>query len=164
MPTGEEFCAPSVTKAELVYIVTVILANLKPTDDHTKIEMVELRHYMNQIRDKVVLAAHAGELKEPSSRTPANKEDNANERLPSMKELKEKFPNLTEVEIAEIIVNAKAEMDAKSQDDGDDEDVRQYDLGEGCGDEKSDPSKFILTPSANPMQSQSVKFASLLGS
>ena len=156
------------TKAELVYIVTVVLADLKPTDDHTKIEMVELRHYINQIRDKVVMAAHSGELKNPSTVAPQKKEEDKPSKLPSVKELKEKFPNLTEVEIAEIIVNAKAEMEAKHSDvssEEDDDGSRQYDLGEGNGDNQDDgdkPHTFRITPTASPTQSEAVKFARLL--
>jgi hypothetical protein len=157
------------TKAELVYIVTVILADLKPTDDHTKIEMVELRHYINQIRDKVVMAAHSGELKNPSTDAPQKKKEDKPSKLPSVKELKEKFPNLTEVEIAEIIVNAKAEMESKHSDvssEEDDDGSRQYDLGAGNGDSKDDgdkPHTFRITPTASPTQSEAVKFARLLG-
>lgn len=157
------------TKAELIYIVTVVLADLKPTDDHTKIEMVELRHYINQIRDKVVMAAHSGELKNPSTDSPQKKKEDKPSKLPSVKELKEKFPNLTEVEIAEIIVNAKAEMEAKHSDvssEEDDDGSRQYDLGAGNGDNKDygdKPHTFRITPTASPTQSEAVKFARLLG-
>lgn len=106
--------APSLkfTKAELVYIVSVILAELKPTDDHVQVEMVELRHYLNQIRDKVVMAAHSGDLPAVGFNIETNTVVSSEKKhIPSIKELKEKFPSLSEEEIEEIINTAKDRKD-----------------------------------------------------
>ena len=60
-------------------------------------------------------------------------------------------------------------MDAKQSDvssEDDDDGSRQYDLGAGNGDSKDDGDKqhtFRITPTASPTQSESVKFARLLG-
>ena len=51
------------TKAELVYALTQLLDNIPNTDNSTRIEMVELRHYLNLIKDRVLLALADGTIR-----------------------------------------------------------------------------------------------------
>ncbi|MBO6031948.1 MAG: hypothetical protein J6Q22_10945 [Prevotella sp.] len=163
------------TKAELVYIVSVILSDLKPTDDHTKIEMVELRHYVNKIRDKVVLAAHQGTLKEQTFGTEEPKEEKKKEeekkKLPSIKELKEKFPTLAESEIEEIIRNAKERFENNAGTSSTDGNTRTDNvLSEGKHNSMKDKAEsqssksFRIENPISPMHNEAIKFSKLLGS
>ena len=52
----------SFTKAELIYAVSVLLEEIPDTDNSTRIEMVEVRHYLNQIKDKVSMALTDGAI------------------------------------------------------------------------------------------------------
>ena len=102
------------TKAELVYLLKVILKEIPDTDNYNKIEMVEVRHYMNQIKDRVSLALADGtigshtthlEKKMEECTTKAEKPPEG----PSIAELKRQFPTLSEAEIEEVLQSAKEE-------------------------------------------------------
>lgn len=105
------------TKAELVYAVGILLADLPASDNSTKIEMVEVRHYLNLIKEKVTLAAYDGTLKGllcPSEEkdvqsAPIPSKEPENPSLPPMDELRKQFPTLSEDEIREIVEKAREE-------------------------------------------------------
>ena len=137
------------TKAELVYIVTQLTAELPANDNSTQLEMVELRHYCNLIKEQIDSLAKKGLLEAPQPEktdSPAAPQS----RLPSMEELRSSFPSLTEAEIREIIERTKAEQK-----------------------EPPPPPQFIrkpppeqnppLTPKAQKDKENSEQFASLLG-
>lgn len=102
------------TKAELVYLLKVILKEIPDTDNYNKIEMVEVRHYMNQIKDRVSLALADGTIgwatahreEKPEECTPKAEKPPEG---PSMADLKRQFPNLSEDEIKEVLQRAKEE-------------------------------------------------------
>lgn len=126
------------SKAELVYLLKFLINNIPNSNTSTQIEMVEVRHYLNQIKERVLKAAYDGELKDIVSASPQTQTQTLNNAqspsppqkreqvpsLPSLKELKEKFPTLTEDEIKGILKEtqheremqkAKEEAEAKSQ-------------------------------------------------
>lgn len=108
------------TKAELVYSLAFLLRGIQDTDNSTRIEMVELRHYLNQIKDKIALSITDGtivramtlsdELALPDMVVKQEKAD-----PPSIEELKARFPNLSETEIQEVIDRARDERMRKEE-------------------------------------------------
>lgn len=121
------------TKAELVYAAFVLLDDIPITNNSTEIELVEMRHYLNLIRDKVTLSTYDGSLRKAVEDFCKTHEEKAQDKeeepvdipsAPSMEELKKQFPNLTEAEIAEVLAaelsdrrRRKAEEDAKKKDE-----------------------------------------------
>ena len=159
------------TKAELVYAVSVVLADLKDTDDHTKIEMVEMRHFLNQIKDKVVMAAHNGELKAPSFHCGQfGKDEPRQERKPpSISELKVQFPTLSEQEIKEIIDKSQSKEECsfpaqqeslKNKSSREEKNGRDYDSETK---RPFDDSHIRVAEGHSPMYDNSKKFSDLLG-
>lgn len=109
------------TKAELVYAVAVLMADLSPLDNSTKIEMVEVRHYLNQIKGKVAQALSDGTIGRAMANPDALPDKDTvpkpkEPRMPSMDELRRQFPNLSEEEIKEVLAKAKAER-AKNEEE-----------------------------------------------
>lgn len=103
------------TKAELVYAIAKLLQGVPDTDNSTRIEMVELRHYLNQIKDRVLLALEDGTIGRAMVHShQESKEDAINQEKrpepPSMAVLKGQFPNLSEDEIKEVLEKAKSEQ------------------------------------------------------
>ena len=127
------------TKAELAYVLAVLTPSVSPTDDFTKMDMLEIRHYINLIKDKVAMSISDGSLKkalaalvppvkadlqivataasgngkEAPSQEGVENGDSTEERFPTMDELKKKFPSLTVAEIREIVGKVKAERERK---------------------------------------------------
>lgn len=102
------------TKAELVYALAVLMADIPANDNQTRLELVEIRHYLNQIKDKVQQAVSDGTLERamPIPGDGAGKDTPPNPKpapMPSMSELRAKFPTLSEKEIREVLENAKKE-------------------------------------------------------
>lgn len=102
------------TKAELVYAMTFLMADIPPSDHSTRIEMVELRHYLNQIKDKVALAAVDGTLRGGMAASAAegvevSPQDEKTAPVPSMSELRTQFPTLTDEEFNEVVTKAQKE-------------------------------------------------------
>lgn len=102
------------TKAELIYAITVLMPEISPTDNSTRIEMVELRHYLNLIKDKVDLALADGTIGRLLANTSEKSDKDTVPKpqeptMPSMAELRRQFPSLSEDEIKEVIENAKSE-------------------------------------------------------
>lgn len=161
----------SFSKAELLYATLFLLKDISNSDTSTQIEMVEMRHYLNQIKDKVLLAAYNGSLndigietpREPTKATEAKKT-----AIPPMSELKARFPTLSEDEIREIF--------EKAQKDRDKEEAKK--MAEKKP-EPHPPPSFVITdsnrngfssppnPKDNPTKpdgkQNSQKFASMLG-
>lgn len=114
--SSHETVLPSLvfTKAELVYAMSILMADIPPNDNETRIEMVELRHYLTLIKDRVSLASSDGTLKRAMTASPQNIGDNTPPILkaapmPSMDELRRQFPSLTDEEIEEAITKAAKE-------------------------------------------------------
>ena len=110
------------TKAELVYAVAVLMADLSPLDNSTKIEMVEVRHYLNQIKGKVAQALSDGTIGRAMANPDALPDKDTvpkpqGPRMPSMDELRRRFPNLSEEEIKEVLEKAKAEQEKKAMEE-----------------------------------------------
>ena len=108
------------TKAELVYAVAFLLSELSPADNETRIEMVELRHYLTQIRDKVMQASFDGTLKGVLAASGAETGKDApptpkTAPAPSLDELRLKFPSLTDEEIQDVL--SKVADERKREDD-----------------------------------------------
>lgn len=104
------------TKAELVYAISVLMAEIAPTDNSTPIEMVEVRHYLSLIKDKVATALADGTIgramASPDIAKGTDAPDNPQEpRVPSMSELRRQFPNLSEEEIKDVLEKAKHEQE-----------------------------------------------------
>ena len=104
------------TKAELVYAISVLTANISPDDNSTGIEMVEIRHYLNLIKDRVALAASDGTLRKVVVAT-ADETGNDTKSgggialAPSMDELRLMFPHLSNDEIREVLSNVADERE-----------------------------------------------------
>ena len=164
---------PSLTfsKAELLYAAIFLLKDIANSDTSTKIEMVEMRHYLNQINDKVLLAAYNGSLNDIGIETPHEPKVSPEAQktaIPPMSELKAKFPTLSEEEIREIF--------EKAQNDREKEEAKK--MAEKKPEPPTPPS-FVITdsnrngfslppnPKDNPTKpdgkQNSQKFASMLG-
>lgn len=118
-PTNCQIPSLTFTKAELVYALSVLTAEIPPTDNGTLLEMVELRYYLTKIKDKVAHAVADGTI----GRAMALPEGEGHEDtppkpkaspMPSMDELRVKFPTLTDEEITEVLERAKKERGKKA--------------------------------------------------
>ena len=116
----------SFTKAELAYALFVLMKDIPLCNISTGIELVEVRHYLNQIGDKVLLSTHDGTLKQAVADSIGTKEsikieepknNTSSPAIPSMDDLKRQFPNLTESEISDILESAKQEQRKKDEDE-----------------------------------------------
>lgn len=158
------------TKAELVYAVAILLADLSPTDNSTRVEMVEIRHYMNQIKDRVAQAIADGTIGAVLSRqnekavidTPSKTQEAT---PPSMAELRQRFPSLSEEEIKEILSKAKAERQKEADEKKKDAPPPPSFIAKPDESEKWKPSEGKpLTPEDEKRRENSRKFAQMLGS
>ena len=95
------------TKAELVYVLTRLTAEIDPNDNDTRLELVEMRHYCTLVKDRIAAAARNGELSFGACGMP--KKEEAKSVAARIVEFKKQFPTLTEAEIREIVENAKRE-------------------------------------------------------
>ena len=97
------------TKAELVYIVQKLTADLSTRDNATLLEMVELRHYCNLIKKEINDSAKKGELdiiQKPKEKCHAK---DPNSRPITQEQLQKEFPSLTLEEIKDILETARHE-------------------------------------------------------
>ena len=112
------------TKAELAYFISVLTPSVSVTDDFTLFDLVEVRHYLNLVKDKIAMSISDGTLKKAMSGIETKKggtdkqeqqdeEPQKKEAFPSMAELRQKFPSLTEAEIMEVIGKVKADKEKK---------------------------------------------------
>ena len=126
--SSSETIIPSLTftKAELAYTLFVLLKDIPFTNNSDKIELVEVRHFINQIKNKVLLSTHDGSLRNAIADSVGMEVSDVNEEpnkekeetkasLPSIKELKEKFPTLSEEEIRDILERERIEQKKKRE-------------------------------------------------
>ena len=116
----------SFSKAELAYALFVLMKDIPLSNTSTGIELVEVRHYLNQIGDKVLLSTHDGTLKQAVAESigigaGVKDEESDNKKskpyVPTMEELKRQFPNLSESEISDILESAKQEQRKKDEEE-----------------------------------------------
>lgn len=122
--SSSETVIPSLvfTKAELVYALMFLMNEIPDTDNSTRIEMVELRHYLTQIKDRVSQALTDGTIRRGMTCSEGKPvEDNRKAQKPpegpSMADLRRQFPSLTEEEIAEVLDKARAEQRKRQEED-----------------------------------------------
>ena len=159
------------TKAELVYTLITLLKSIPPTDDTTPIEMVEVRHFLNQNRDLIaasikngsIAAAMPFEDNSKATTTPAAANASAPSKMPSMRELQKQFPSLSEEEIKSILADSEKES-AKNNHTS----ISIPNVSTFIGEEKPKPvtpfPKDNLSKEEQKNKDNSEKFASMLGS
>lgn len=107
------------TKAELLYFFHFVLPSIKDEAYNSQIDMVEVKHYLSQLKDNISLALADGSLERavshssppPDKSTPKQEEA---PKPPSIADLKAQFPNLSEEEIKDIL-NTERTAQALSQ-------------------------------------------------
>lgn len=170
--SSSETVIPSLvfTKAELVYALTKLLNDIPNTDNSTRIEMVELRHYLNLIKDRVLLALADGTIRRGTTLSGEKQVEDApkvekRQEGPSMADLKRQFPTLTEEEIREVLDRARAEQKKKAEEERKNAPppppsfiAKPEEVEEGKPIEQP-----ILTPQAKKDMENSKKFAQMLG-
>ena len=110
------------TKAELVYVLGILLKDVDAIDNSTQIEMVEVRHYMNQIKDRVNMAIADGTVKRVLAHSETKEMDDASTKSQepvalSMTDLRQEFPSLSEEEIRDILDKAKDERKKEEEEE-----------------------------------------------
>ena len=147
------------TKAELVYALVFLMGDVSNRDNSTKIEMVELRHYLNQIKGQVSQAIRAGAL--DRALPVSSKQPEIASGVPSLTELRKKFPNLTDDEILEILLKVKKEQDKHRQE----ESSTEIPIPAFIVKEKPMDTRLSAEEKGKPVNSKenSKKFARLLG-
>jgi hypothetical protein len=158
------------TKAELVYALSVLMADIPPNDNQTRLELVEIRHYLNQIKDKVAQAVSDGTLEramphlDKDEHQPPPPEPQA-APMPSMSELRAKFPTLTEEEIGEVLAKAR-ENSPKEEVSNENSPplppVPSF-ISKPKNEENLKPPPRPLTKQESKNRENSIKFSSLLG-
>lgn len=98
------------TKAELVYIVQKLTADLSTRDNTTTLEMVELRHYCNLIKKDIDESAKKGELDIISKPKGSPFTKDPNSKPITFEQLQKEFPSLTAEEIRDILDTARQEQ------------------------------------------------------
>lgn len=141
VPQNAQIPSVTFTKAELAYILAILTPELSPIDKSSMLEMVELRFYLNRIKDRVDRAISDGTLQ--SALMKMTEEKGAKESptsrvqvssIPTMKDLRTQFPTLTEEEIRDVIEKAKAEKQIELEKSNDKENLDRS------------PSPFIVQP------------------
>ena len=170
--SSSETIIPSLvfTKAELVYALTQLLNDIPNTDNSTRIEMVELRHYLNLIKDRVLLALADGTIRRGTTLSGEKQVEDTPKvekrpEGPSMADLKRQFPNLSEEEIREVLDRARAEQRKKAEEERKNAPppppsfiAKPEEVEEGKPTEQP-----VLTPQAKKDRENSKKFAQMLG-
>ena len=122
------------TKAELTYLLFVLMKDVPITNTSTTIEMIELRHYLNQIKKEITHSTFNGGLYQavaesinatsskplknaPTSPLSRNDTNTHTHSLPSLEALKQQFPTLSEEEIKEVLENARIEQQKKAEEE-----------------------------------------------
>lgn len=156
------------TKAELVYAVSILLANIPPTDNETRIEMVELRHYLTLIKDRVAKAAQDGTLKRAMA---ASSQDIGNDtpqttkaaQMPSIDELRLKFPTLSDEEILEVLGNERKEAIGEKREKPNSPPPPPSFIARPIADERPTTPQIPMTKKQIADKENSRKFSLLLG-
>ena len=172
-PVLSDTTIPSLTftKAELVYALSVLMPDIPANDNHTLLELVELRFYLNRIKEKVAQAASNGML-ERAMPLPDNEvcKDTPPEPkaapMPTMSELRTRFPTLSEEEIQEVLEKAK-ENSINGKEVSNKNPIHltpTYSfIVKPRNDEKSESSPILLTKQDIKNREQAKKFSQLLG-
>lgn len=121
-PTDAVIPSLTFTKAELVYVLSTLLTEVADTDNSTRIELVEVRHYLNQIQDRVSMALADGTIGRAmthSSDKPIGdtKKHEKQPEVPSIEDLKRRFPTLSGDEIREVLDKAREEQKRKEEEE-----------------------------------------------
>lgn len=112
------------TKAELVHIVTNLLTQIDDNDNETRLEMVEMRHYCNEIKAEIAALAASRALSCKVDKDLPIKEEKPVETpstpspkpIPTLTELHKQFPTLSLAEIKDILAKAKEEQEHSKTD------------------------------------------------
>lgn len=161
----------SFTKAELAYVLSVLTPDIPVNDNLTRLELVEIRHYLNQIKDIVAKAASDGSLERAIVRPSDNlhKEDvspkSETAPMPSMSELRAKFPTLTEEEIGEVLAKARENSPKEEASNGNSSPLPPMPsfISKPKKEENPKPPPRPLTKQEAKNRENSIKFSSLLG-
>ena len=169
-PTDAVIPSLTFTKAELVYVLSTLLTDVADTDNSTRIALVEVRHYLNQIQDRVSLALSDGTIgramvhfsEKPIGDT---KKQEKQPELPSMADLKRRFPTLSEDEIREVLDKAREEQKRKEEEERKNAPPPPPSfIAKPIKEEQKEPiMQPILTPQEKKNMENSKKFAQLLG-
>lgn len=169
-PTDAVIPSLTFTKAELVYVLSTLLTEVADTDNSTRIELVEIRHYLNQIQDRVALALSDGTIGRAMahcSEEPIGETQNPERQpeVPSLADLKRRFPTLSEDEIREVLDKAREEQKRKAEDERKNAPPAPPSFIAGpMKVEQTEPTmQPILTPQEKKNMENSKKFAQMLG-
>ena len=171
------FPSVSFTKAELAYAIFILMDDIPITNNSTKMELLELRHYLNQIKEYVALSTHDGTLIKAAKtalqgfgeQIPYNEPTEPEKPLlPSLTALKSQFPTLTEDEIQEIISKNREEQEKEVKEK---ESKMPPPLPKGLikkpfahlVDKRLDPVEQIVSTPEKQEESNTKKFATMLG-
>lgn len=169
-PTDAVIPSLTFTKAELVYVLSTLLTEVADTDNSTRIELVEIRHYLNQIQDRVALALADGTIgramvhctEKPIEDTPKPEKP---PRGPSLADLKRQFPTLSEDEIREVLDKVREEQKRKTEEERKNAPPAPPSfIAKPMKVEQKEPiMQPILTPQEKKDRENSKKFAQMLG-
>ena len=171
-PSNYQIPTLTFTKAELVYVLSVLTAEIPPTDNTTKLEMVEIRYYLNKIKGTVAQAVADGTLGQAMRLPDKGEGEDTTPKpkaapMPSMAELRGQFPNLTEDEITEVFKKVKEERmreSAKAAQETSPPPAPSFIAKQQQEDEIFAPSPKPLTEQEEQDRKNSKKFAAMLGS
>lgn len=170
-PTNYQIPTLTFTKAELVYALSVLTAEIPPTDNSTLLEMVELRYYLTKIKDRVAQAVADGTIGRAMALPGGGGHDDTPPTpkaapMPSMDELRAKFPTLTDEEIAEVLNKAREEREKEEKERKTKEPplppVPSF-IAKPKEDDKPKPPPKPLTKQEEKNRENSKKFAKMLG-
>ena len=158
------------TRAELVFALTRLVNGIGDNDNSTRIEMVELRHYLNLVKEDVDRASRSGELSLsnhlPDKGNTSNTPDAESKKAPSMDELKRQFPSLTEAEIMSVIEKAREdtakEEEKKRKENGDVKPPPSF-IAKSEVEINPQPVNSVLSEKDKKDKENSKKFAGMLG-
>ena len=170
-PTDAVIPSLTFTKAELVYVLSVLLPGVADTDNSTMIELVEVRHYLNQIQDRVAIALADGTIgramahctEKPIEDTP---KPGKPPEVPSLADLKRQFPTLSEDEIREVLDKAREEQKRKAEEERKKAPPAppSFIAKPIQREPKENVPNHVLTPQEKKNRETSRKFAQMLGS
>ncbi len=158
------------TRAELVFALTRLLNGIGDNDNSTRIEMVELRHYLNLVKEDVDRASRSGELSLSNNLqdkgNQSNQTDAKSKKVPSMDELKRQFPSLTEAEIMSVIEKAREdtakEDEKKRKEKGEVKPPPSF-IAKSEVEINPQPVNAVLSEKEKKDKEDSKKFAGMLG-
>ena len=168
-PTDAVIPSLTFTKAELVYVLSTLLTEVADTDNSTRIELVEVRHYLNQIQYRVAMALSDGTIGRAmshfSEKPGDTKKQEKQPEVPSMADLKRRFPTLSEDEIREVLDKAREEQNRKAEEErrNNPPPPPSFIAKPIQREPKENVPTHVLTPQEKKNMENSKKFAQLLG-